>query len=330
MSLAKPYSGIAFLSNARGLIVLEQIRPRAEEKGDARLVDETNTALGHHYAWRETLNAWIAQNRSRARQGGETAAVDADADFICSSIHDIVARLKRGRSNTEAGREAAKVLLDHFTDARGRTGAGIMTAVVYEEQLPRMRALHVDLSADPARARLLRVSDWVDDLGEVIERYAAALSANRIITWGEVIARRNTAYDSLFAVVGLIFANHRRDPGTLGYLLAPLDDQLARAAEYARRRRAGQASPISEDELTPEDLLAMEEVDDVDGDGVPDAEAGAEQPPAPQPDAPQPDAPPEAGAQPEAAQPEAPRPEAPQPEAPQPEAQPPVRRPLPE
>lgn len=281
MSYAKPYSGLPYLSNARSLVAVEQVASRAEEKGDAVIVGECRVALTDIAGWRGSIDVWVDQSRSNARQGGVTVAVDGDADFICSRIYSILHSLATRRPDTAAGKRSAALILKHFTDARGNSKAAVMTRVICEEQLPRMRALLADFAAEPDLARQVRVADWVDDLAEIEPRYAAALEATTRVTWGEVIARRNTAYDSLFAIVGLIFARHRHDPATLGYLLAPVDDQVARQAELARRRRAGQATG-NEDELTPDEIAELDEMaamDDVDGDGAPDgppAEAAGE------------------------------------------------------
>ncbi len=273
-AITKSYSAIPYLSNARSTIALEQVRDRAVEKGDDVVAAEAQTALHDNGRWRVGIDGWIAQNRSAARKGGETYAVDVEADFVIGRIYGILEGLSRRRAGTAAGKAAAKLVLDHFTDARGKSGMGVMAQVVYEEQLPRMRRFIAALDAEEGLARLVRIADWVDDLRGLEPRYARALSTTAGVTWGEVIALRNVAYDSLFAVVGLIAARHRREPATFAWLMAPIDDQINRAAEQNRRRRAGEAMVVNEDELSAEELLELEGVaEDADGDGVPDAGA---------------------------------------------------------
>ncbi len=275
-AISKPYSSVPYLSNARSTIALEQMRDRATTKNDDVVAAEAQAALDDNARWRVAIERWIAQNRTAARHGGVTFAVDAEADFVIGRIFAILDGLAKRRGDTPAGKAAAKLVLSHFTDARGKAGMGVMAQVVYEEQLPRMRRFIAAVDGEDGLARLVRIADWLDDLREIEPRYAASLQAPDGVTWGEVIALRNTAYDSLFAVVGLIVARHRRAPGTLAWLMAPLDDQIRRAAEQARRRRAGQPMAVNEDALSPEELLELEGVaEDVDGDGVPDAEVEA-------------------------------------------------------
>lgn len=271
-AITKPYSGIPYLSNARSTLALEQIKARAEAKGDDIVAREAQVGLRDNAAWRVAIDGWIAQNRSAARQGGATYAIDAEADFVIGRIYAILDSLAKRRAGTPAGDAAATLVLDHFTDARGKAGMGVMAQVVYEEQLPRMRRFITTVDGTPGLGRLVRITDWLDDLRDIEPRYAASLEATDVVTWGEVLARRNTAYDSLFAVVGLISALHRHDPALLAWYLTPLDDQVARAADLARRRRAGQSMAVNEEELSAEELAELEGVAaDADGDGVPDA-----------------------------------------------------------
>lgn len=271
MSLARPYSSIPYLPNARAIIALEQISARAAEKGDLEVHNLATDALAEHAYWREGIDVWIGQNRSRARAGGEMLAIDGEADYLVRTIYDILEGLTLQRADTPAGQRAARLIAAHFTDLRGRRGAGWITAAIYEEQLPRMRKLHAVLTDDPAQVELLRITQWVAELGEILPRYAAALRTDERIAWDDVLSRRAAAYDALFGVVGMVVARYRHNRETIEYLLAPLNDQITRAADAARRRRAGQAG--SEETLTPEELIAAEGVEDLDGDGVVDGDA---------------------------------------------------------
>lgn len=288
------YSKNTQLSPGRARVALDQLLAVAI----AMQLNDLARACREGLALAARLVELVAKRRAQrtTRGGGEAKTVDRKMDklirALCRRLEDLADSLE----DEALGERAAELVEQLFPK-----GYYAVTSLPYEDELAEVTRIIKVFTEGEAAADVaaLELGMLVDRIDRLLPAYAEALELRQLVTAGDVRSARDEMHAATCAVVAFVLFHFRKpeEEEVRARLLAPFDDQYARAAE-ARKRKGG-AVEAGEDGAAIEDLddalddeaLAEEEALDeaVAGDGpegeaaeaaseVPASDAGGEPP----------------------------------------------------
>lgn len=209
--------------------------------------------------------------QGNARGGGDAQTIDRALDRVVRAIARRLEDLADSFIGEPIGDRAAQLMGTYFPE-----GHGAITTLPYEDELGAVSRIYDAFTHGEASDAVapLELAMLLDRMGELLPKYAEALALRTIVTTGDLRSAQEAMHVTTCAAVAYVLCHLRKpeEEPDRAALLAPFDDQYARAAE-ARRRRAG-ATPITDGEDgAPDDL------DDVlldEDEALDDAVAGAD------------------------------------------------------
>lgn len=195
----------------------------------------------------EKLIGLIIRRRAQrtARGGGDAQAIDRKLDKLVRALYRRLEDLADSLADEPLGVRASELIAAYFPD-----GYYAITSLPYEDELGAVTSIHRAFTEGDAADAVapLELSMLVARIGDLLPAYAEALELRELVTAGDVRSVRDQMHVASCAAVAFVLFQFRMpdDESVRGKLLAPFDDQYARAAEARKRRASG--APVAEGE----------------------------------------------------------------------------------
>lgn len=250
------YLNLVQMNAPRSVLAYDQIRRRAIELGDDRLVRLLDNA--------RELAEEVSRLATARRTQSEARGDDDDDEFdkrMDASTRRLVIAVRETDQWMQRTRHPDRLRLRRLVDTHCPVGPGDIVSQRYEEQLHRSRAFVADLRGP--YADLIDVIECERKLSEVegqLDGYADALRARPKVSAVEVRDVARAMHEKTAIIVAHIIATYWSDHGRMQSMLLPIADQQARIRAILKARRAGQSvgdDPSRDDD----DILDVEGAD---------------------------------------------------------------------
>lgn len=249
------YSKNTRLSPGRTVMALRQIFKLAAALGLPELRRVCSEGMG---LAEDVIKLSLRRRAQKsARGGGQAKAIDRKMDklirALCRRLEDIADSF----ADEPRGERAAELLATFFPD-----GYYAVTSLPYEDELAAVaRIFQVFVEGDAAEdVEPLELGSLIEGIGRLLPAYQEALELRELVTAGDVRSARDAMHVASCAAVAFILFTFRRpeEEAQRAALLAPFDDQYARAAA-ARRQGLAAAAVAEGEDGAPVELDAEEE-----------------------------------------------------------------------
>jgi len=236
------YSKNTRLSAGRTVVALRQLYTLATAMQLDALAEVCREGIG----FAQQVVALVLRRRAQrtARGGGGAREVDRKMDKLVKALYRRLEDIADSFADGPRGERAAALMAAYFPD-----GYYAITSMPYEDELAEVSQIFLAFSEGEPSADVgpLELRSLIEGIGALLPAYQEALELRALVTTGDVRSARDAMYAaSCAAVAGVLFTFRRpEDEAHRAKLLAPFDDQYARAAAARRRASTG---PVAEGE----------------------------------------------------------------------------------